>query len=110
MLVGHSRGGVVISQAAEYAFEQVEELVCLSAFLIRNGESVWRDQSTTSLRPEAVRTNSYNTTEEQWAARAASLIGPEPMASFVAPLSLTDDAFGSIRASTSNASAIVQSR
>ncbi len=115
VLVGHSRGGVVISQAAEYAPEQVEKLVYLSAFLVRNGESLWEtlqelpgdperggdlkispDQSTTSLLPEAVRTNFYNTTDEQWAARAASLICPEPMASFVTPLALTDDAFGSI--------------
>ncbi len=42
ILVGHSSGGVVISQAAEIlGSEKVDKLVYLDAFLPRNGESVF---------------------------------------------------------------------
>jgi pimeloyl-ACP methyl ester carboxylesterase len=42
ILVGHSSGGVVISQAAEIlGSEKVEKLVYLDAFLPQNGESVF---------------------------------------------------------------------
>jgi len=39
-LVGHSRGGIVISQTAEYRPEKIKKLVYLSAFLLRNGQSM----------------------------------------------------------------------
>ena len=38
VLVGHSRGGIVLSQVAEVRPEKIEMLVYLSAFLIPNGE------------------------------------------------------------------------
>ncbi len=40
VLVGHSMGGMVISQAAERRPDKVEVLVYLSAFLLRDGETL----------------------------------------------------------------------
>ena len=40
ILVGHSRGGIVISEAAEARPEKVQRLVYLCAFLLRDGESL----------------------------------------------------------------------
>ena len=115
VLVGHSRGGVVISQAAEYVPDRIATLVYLTAFLVPNGKTLWStmqkahrdpeqppdfrrsaDQLTSVLLPDAVRRTFYNTTDEFWAARAAGLVGPEPVASFVTPLRLTETAFGGV--------------
>ena len=41
ILVGHSRGGVVISQAAEYVPKHIQGLIYLAAFLIPKGETLW---------------------------------------------------------------------
>ncbi len=38
ILVGHSMGGVVITQAAENRPEKIKKLVYLTAFLLQNGE------------------------------------------------------------------------
>lgn len=40
VLVGHSRGGIVISQTAEARPNRIKCLVYLAAFLLRNGESM----------------------------------------------------------------------
>lgn len=42
MLVGHSMGGIVITQAAEERPEKIQMLVYLSAFLPQNGESLFQ--------------------------------------------------------------------
>jgi pimeloyl-ACP methyl ester carboxylesterase len=40
ILVGHSMGGLAISQSAEYYPEKVKSLVYLTAFLLRDGETM----------------------------------------------------------------------
>lgn len=45
VLVGQSRGGIVISQAAEQRPEQIRALVYLAAFLIPNGEAMLQPRS-----------------------------------------------------------------
>jgi pimeloyl-ACP methyl ester carboxylesterase len=58
ILVGHSMGGGVISQAAEYRPEKVKTLVYLAAFLLRNGESllqVFMGDTDSLLLPNLVR-------------------------------------------------------
>jgi pimeloyl-ACP methyl ester carboxylesterase len=115
ILVGHSRGGVVISQAAEFVPDRVAALVYLSAFLVPNGGSLWstmqlvprdparapdlvmsEDRTTSTLVPQAVGNTFYNTTDEDWASRAAALVGIEPMAAWLTPLALSDGAFGQV--------------
>src|SRR3954471_5673312 len=38
VLVGHSRGGIVVSEVAEHRPERIQTLVYLCAFLLRDGE------------------------------------------------------------------------
>ena len=115
ILVGHSRGGLVISQAAEYAPDNIHCLIYLTAFLLPDGATLWgtlqrhprasnrppdlilsADQSTSLVTPEAIRDTFYNTTSEHWAERAAAQVGPEPMKSFTTPLTLTEANFGRV--------------
>src|SRR6476659_11446377 len=39
ILVGHSKNGIMISQAAEYRPDKIEKLVYLAAYLIPNGKT-----------------------------------------------------------------------
>lgn len=115
VLVGHSRGGLVISQAAEYQPDAIARSVYLAAFLAPHGGSLWgclqrlprpadrapdlevaEDGRTSTLRPEAVASSFYNTTSAEWQARAATLVEPEPMASFTDTLVLSDARFGRV--------------
>ena len=107
VLVGHSRGGVVISQAAKYCPERIAKLVYLTAFLVPNGDTLWstmrqiprdpaqppslvlsNDRSTSTLLDSAIKDTFYSTTSDNLVARASSLVGPEPMGTFVTPLDL----------------------
>jgi pimeloyl-ACP methyl ester carboxylesterase len=113
VLVGHSRGGIVISQASEHIPDRITALVYLTAFLVPNGGSLWStmqwvprdpsrpadlimsgDRSSSTLVPAAVRDTFYNTTSEEWTACAASLVGPEPMGPWLTPLRLSRQGFG----------------
>lgn len=114
VLVGHSRGGVVIGQAAEYAPECLAGLVYLAAFLVPNGRSLHetmqmippRPESDGSLvmaangaatiAPDAVKRVFYNTTPNDLVARAAAISGPEPMVSFTTPLKVNEVRWGEV--------------
>ncbi len=113
-LVGHSRAGVIISRAAELAPRAIGDLVYLSAYLLRAGDSVAaearrdtgsliaanmipsRSGVTCALRPEVLREAFYgDCTEEDFAAAAARL-SPEPLKPLATPLKITDAAFGTV--------------
>jgi pimeloyl-ACP methyl ester carboxylesterase len=115
ILVGHSRGGIVVSQAAEYVPDRIRTLVYLAAFLVPNGRTLHEtmrripprpesqdsmvfapDQTTSTIAPDAVRRVFYNTSLDEWVGRAARLSGPEPMVSFTTPLQVTDERYGSV--------------
>jgi len=115
VLVGHSRGGIVVSQAAEYVPDHIRTLVYLAAFLVPDGRTLLdtmrrippRPESkdslvfapggaTSTIAPDAVKRVFYNTTPDEWVARAAVLSGPEPMVSFTTPLQVTDEGYGSV--------------
>ena len=115
VLVGHSRGGVVISQACEYVGERIAALVYVSGMLLADGESVLSfgsahgrsealasailtsaDGSSFGVRTESVAPAFYNTTAQHWIDRAASLVCQEPTAPNAAPLQLTDERFGRV--------------
>lgn len=114
VLVGHSMGGMVITQTAEYCPDKITTLVYLCAFLPRNGESllqlapqdkeslilpnlvVAEDQSSRTVRKEAIKEAFYGDCSDEDVTRATSLLCPEPMAALATPLHLTDENFGRI--------------
>ncbi len=112
ILVGHSRGGLIISQVAEKLPDHIQSLVYLAAILVPNGGTLIsamqrhgaapleltfsEDGSTSTVTPASVCDALYNTTPEGWVARALSLLGAEPMISFQTPLMLSEYNFGRV--------------
>jgi pimeloyl-ACP methyl ester carboxylesterase len=116
VLVGHSRGGIVISEVAQIVPERIQTLVYLAAFLVPNEKTladmltmtparpvsanaiVMAEGGVTStIAPEKVVPVFYNTTPPALAARAEKLISPEPMMSFVTPVRTAATRYGAVR-------------
>ena len=114
ILVGHSRGGVVISQAAELVPDRIRLNVYLTAILMRNGESAL--DSAGMVPSDTLRERNYELTEDGLAfkvlpdlafsygrsppdlvERALSLMTPEPQFALLTPLSLTPARYGKVR-------------
>lgn len=114
ILVGHSSGGVVISQAAEHRPEKIKALVYLSGNLLRSGESLLeaaqedeeslvppnlvfdKERGVSTIREDAIEDIFYNECSEADVARARSLLSPEPLAPFATPINITEENFGRI--------------
>lgn len=114
ILVGHSRGGIVISQTAERRPEKIQTLVYLAAFLIPNGEAmlptalgdtesrivsnlvVNEEQGYHMLKAEAFREALYADCSVEDVALATALLTPEPNAPVATPLNLSDEKFGRV--------------
>jgi pimeloyl-ACP methyl ester carboxylesterase len=117
VLVGHSRGGVVISQAAEAMPEKVQTLVYLCAFLLRDGESLLEaaqsdlnaaslvlsnmvideDRGSATVREQAIKEAFYGCCSDEDVSLARVLLQPEAMAPLAAPMHTTRERFGSVR-------------
>ena len=115
ILVGHSRGGIVISQTAEHRPAKIQTLVYLAAFLIPNGEAmlptalsdteslivsnlvVNEEQGYHMLKPEAFKEALYADCSDEDVALATSLLTPEPNAPVATPLQTSSENFGRIR-------------
>jgi len=115
ILCGHSRGGVVISQAAESAPEAIAKLVYITAFLIPDGTSLNDHVSDVprvpafeegiapiegglalSLTPEGATAAFYHRVAPEKLPAALSHICPEPTVVLGTPLAITDARFGAI--------------
>jgi pimeloyl-ACP methyl ester carboxylesterase len=114
VLVGHSMGGIAISQAAESRPEKIETLVYLCAFLLRDGESLFQvaqedteslilpnlvideDQGITTIRGEAAKDIFYGDCSDEDVARAKPLLRPDPIAPVGTPISVTEENFGGV--------------
>ena len=115
VLVGHSRGGVVISEVAERAPEAISRLVYLAAFLVPRGKSMREmlalseprevavgaivmgaDGISSTIAPGKAGPVFFNTTSVALQARAEALLTPEPMMSFMTPLNLTHERYGRV--------------
>lgn len=114
ILVGHSMGGVVISQAAEYRPEKIKALVYLTGTLLRDGESVFeatradteslvppnlilaQDGSSATLREEAVKELFYADCSDEDVVRAESRFVPELVAPLATPVKATEENFGRV--------------
>jgi pimeloyl-ACP methyl ester carboxylesterase len=101
ILVGHSRGGMVISEAAALAPEKIRRLVYLSGFLLPAGESMQSAMAVPEaggepdyLRPargrklavaaEAIIPRFYHLADPSVAKDAAARLHPEPLGTFSA--------------------------
>jgi len=114
ILVGHSMGGVAITQAAEDCPERVKALVYLCAFLPRNGESLmtWASQdhesrvnpSTTErkadgtvvFKPEYSREAFYGNCTDEDVALAQSRLVAQPGAPLGTPVKTSLERWGRI--------------
>jgi pimeloyl-ACP methyl ester carboxylesterase len=110
ILVGHSRGGLIISEVAQRVPEKIKLLVYLTAFLIPSGKTLNSTitkantedfftlhlDGTLTLKPDKMVPVLYNTTSPEWIERIPSMLSPEPATTFATPLELTDDRFGCV--------------
>jgi len=114
ILVGHSRGGIVISQAAETRPAKVKVLVYLSAFLLQDGESLSqmaqadtaslvasnlilaRDKGYATVREEAIKDAFYGCCGAEDVALARLLLQPEALAPMGTSIRITEENFGRI--------------
>ena len=115
LLCGHSRGGPVISTAAEIAPGSVRALVFIAAFMLADGDSpaafkariprvnsfassisVVGDSAGTRVDPQAAATFFYNTTGEEDRFEAAQRLMADPFKPSRTPLRLSGERFGTI--------------
>lgn len=115
ILCGHSRGGIVISQAAERSPDLFPCLVYISAFMLPSGMSL-KDSTATAVPPPAYApalsptedglavkfdptyaTDSfYNITQRDVANDCIPKLVPEPAKPLVTPLSLSEENYGRV--------------
>jgi pimeloyl-ACP methyl ester carboxylesterase len=108
VLVGHSMGGVVITQAAARCPERITRLIYVAAFLPRDGQSlkgltelpeglddgvqanmtVTGEPPVADMSPTAAREVFYGACDDEQAAWALSHLGRQPVIPFVTPVSL----------------------
>jgi pimeloyl-ACP methyl ester carboxylesterase len=111
ILVGHSMGGVVITQAAEYRPEKIRSLVYLTAVIPVNGQSL--RQATEEIRNpnfiEAADDESYYSYKDEWIvdifygdcteediAFAKSRLVPQAISPVVEPVRISERNYGSV--------------
>ena len=114
ILVGHSRGGMVISQAAELVPDRIRLNVYLTAIMMKNGESGL--DSSQLVPSNALRERNYEITDDGLAfkvtpdlgmsyglsppdlvERALAHMTPEPNFGLVTPLELSAERYGQVR-------------
>lgn len=113
IVVGHSMGGIVISQAIENASDHVKAAVFVTAFLPKDGESLttYAMQDEKSLAPESITIGEnnistiipsraqaifYGNTPEPDVTDAIEHLGAQNSAFLDQPLSLSEQNFGAI--------------
>ncbi len=116
VLVGHSRGGIVISEVAERIPSSIDTLVYVAAFLVPYGKTLGdmlamsegrevakgaivmnADGISSTIAPEKVAPVFYNTTNAALQAQIANRLGNEPMMSFATPVTVSDLRFGRVK-------------
>ena len=113
ILVGHSMGGIAITQAAERRPERIKTLVYLTAFLLRDGNSLLdavltsptrttglmirsEDKLSTTVNLHMIRDIFYAQCSEEDVALARSLLRPQAAAPMTAAQHVTPDRFGRV--------------
>lgn len=114
ILVGHSMGGIVISQTAEAYPDKIDRLIYVAAYLLQNGESLFQvsssdpnskigpyllpdpDNGLIGIRPEAIREIFLHDCPEEIIAEAEARLRPDLIVPQVTPVSLTAENFGRV--------------
>ena len=114
ILVGHSLGGIAITQAAEKCSSNIRKLVYLTGFLLPNGVArlgygsdiegslidvnkiMSDDKESISFNREGLKEAFYHDCCAEDIAKATELIRPEPIAGIVTPVHYTAKNFGRI--------------
>jgi len=114
ILVGHSLGGIIISQAAENRPDKVKALVYLCAFLLPSGGSFMKategvkgsmvldnlvmgdDKTSVTIKEEVMREAFAHDVPAEAFARVRPLIVPEPTAPLAWTISVTEERWGRI--------------
>jgi len=114
ILVGHSKNGIMISQAAEYRPDKIEKLIYLAAYLIPNGKTqreysiqdsagvlkpyvtMHEKLNAHSLQPEIYKEGLYADCDDHITELAKVLLSHEPVESGITPLQLTEKNYGSV--------------
>lgn len=114
ILVGHSMGGAVISQVAEYRPEKIQKLIYLAAFLLQDGENVFQhcepdedslllpnvilsdDYSYTTINKQGLKDLFYGDCSNADIEFAKTHLGPQPDKPTTTPIAITDENFGNV--------------
>jgi len=114
VLVGHSRGGIVISEVAERIPDRIRVLVYVTAFLLRDGQTLGEsaaqisgslvppaiqvapDGHSATLRSDVIRDAFYGQCSDDDFALAQLLLKPEPVAPLATPVHVTAARFGRV--------------
>jgi pimeloyl-ACP methyl ester carboxylesterase len=114
ILVGHSRGGIVISEVAEHRPRRIRTLVYLTAFLLRDGECLFdlagsdeaslvpsnmvmsEDKSSSTIREDALRDAFYGECSDDDVALARLCLQAEPTLPLATPVHITDANYGTV--------------
>jgi len=114
ILVGHSKNGIMISQAAEWRPGKIEKLVYLAAYLIPDGKTqkeysvqdvqgvlkpyvtMSEELNAHTLQPEIYKEGLYADCDDNITELAKLLLSHEPVESATTPLQLTDDNYGRV--------------
>ncbi|MDP4262211.1 MAG: alpha/beta fold hydrolase [Bacteroidota bacterium] len=114
ILVGHSKNGIMISQAAEYRPHKIEKLVYLAAYLVPNGKTqkeysaqdtqgvlkpyvtMAEDLQSHTLQPEIYKEGLYHDCDDYITELAKVILGSEPVESAITPLQLTEENYGTV--------------
>ncbi|SHF74930.1 alpha/beta fold hydrolase [Flavisolibacter ginsengisoli] len=114
ILVGHSKNGIMISQAAEYRPNKIEKLVYLAAYLIPHGKTQreysiqdtegwlkpyvthYPETNSHTLQPTIYKKGLYHDCEDDITELAKVLLSHEPVESGIMPLHLTEENYGTV--------------
>ncbi|WP_255069525.1 alpha/beta fold hydrolase [Lacihabitans sp. LS3-19] len=114
ILVGHSKNGIMISQAAEYRSEKIEKLIYIAAYLIPNGKTQaeysvkdingalkpfvikFPASNSHTLDPAIYKEGLYHDCEDEIFEMAKLILSHESVATGITPLELTEENYGSV--------------
>jgi len=114
VLVGHSRGGMILSAVAEKCPQRIARLVYVTAALVRDGESLRQlliedgtslilsnlviadDGNSSTVKEEALKAVFYGESPDEDIALTRLLLRPEPRGPAGTPIHITEENFGSV--------------